>query len=113
MRFSVYMKYIVVSLIFVFFTRTSIHSLAHHESINLKKISHGSGSYKIYGNSQDEVPRFKRKYKSKGLQVAILQITNLTFTKEWILIDFLNLSVKNFSISFLHEANLTRGPPIV
>ena len=62
-------------------------------------------------DNQDEEPSFKRKYKSKGLQVIAPLLTNLTF-KIFRLSSPVSFVIQSeVCSSFLYCARYKRGPP--
>lgn len=62
-------------------------------------------------DTQNEIPNFKRKYKTKGIQVIIPGIPCLTIHEFTYCNDFVIGIIKSSTTQFQIRANCKRGPP--
>jgi hypothetical protein len=76
-----------------------------------KKIKQTEHFNKFIKENQNEIPAMKRRYRAKGTQVALVQISNLTFIEVSVYNDFSPAILKNICSSFSNYAHQKRGPP--
>ena len=76
-----------------------------------KKFEFGAKVFK--NDAQSEVPKFKRKYKTKGIQVIIPTIPFLTIQEFTYHTDFVPHLTRSNKTHFQVRANCKRGPPLV
>lgn len=62
-------------------------------------------------DDQDEMPKLRRKYKAKGLQVIVPLISALTFKKFMLRSGVSFITRQQACSSFLHCVGHKRGPP--
>lgn len=66
---------------------------------------------KISDNSNDELPRLKRKYKPKGVEVTVPHVSVTDVRRFCSYKDFFIPRIKNTGATFLYCVQLERGPP--
>lgn len=89
-------------------------SLKHYKYCEIalgKKSEFGVKDFK--NDTQGEVPKLKRKYKTKGIQVIIPTIPFLTIQEFSYCNDFVPHLTKSNTTHFQIRANCKRGPPLV
>jgi len=113
------MRVLKFALIFIFLT-TFIHGKAHtsfqnhYQKTVAGKQDNDHKFIKTFSdNKSDESPRFKRKFRTKGVEVAIPHISDLSFVQIATYNEFILAPVENTHSSFLHCVERKRGPPSV
>lgn len=63
-------------------------------------------------NPQDELPKVKRKYKTKALIVILPNVARINYVKFWVFNTYSTPRVKNTSEYEIEHIQLKRGPPL-
>lgn len=79
----------------------------------VKKNSFQSVAESVSGNSQDEAPFSKRRYKSKGVEVDNAHIQNLLPERIASYRDYTPIFLEHAFTSFLYCTEHKRGPPVI
>ncbi len=118
MGFSVYMKYVALTLLVAFLSRTAVTGpfFPKNDTENkrglVKKADCPDKLHKIFAKKEDRIPKLIRKYRRKCLQVEVAQIAELTIKKLCICNALSLPHVKNNYAFCLDYDQPERGPPI-
>jgi hypothetical protein len=105
------LKYVLLLILLGYVTRVKVRELVapgqEHKSVRF----YFSEAKNLAQDNQDEVPKFKRKYKAKGLQVIAPLLTSLTFKTFRLRSEISFIAPQETCSSFLYCARHKRGPP--
>jgi len=109
------LKFGVIFIFLAIFIHGKAHTSFqnHHQKKFTKKNDYPKFLKKLSDNKSNERQKRKRKYRTKGVEVAVIQIANLSFKQTSVYKDFDLARVENTYSSFLHCVEQKRGPPSV
>jgi hypothetical protein len=108
---------LIKSVLFLFilgaFAALSRHSIVQPDLKSYKNKLGYSVVKKVAASDHNELPKVKRKYKSKGVEVPVPNITVADLQRFYTYKSFSIPKLRSTSAVFLYCAQLKRGPPAV
>lgn len=89
----------------------NINNLSKFSSFSIEKKQNPETKKAFSTNNEDENSLINRKRKSRGVEVAVPFISNLTFKQQFVYSDLQPLFFNYTYTSFLYCARGKRGPP--
>jgi hypothetical protein len=105
---------IIIPLLFLSFLGKAC-SLKSYEycKIAIGKKCEIAAAHGLAQDTQDEIPKFRRKYKAKGIQEVLPTVNQLSFSQFHTKRQHLLFKVEDVLILSLHYVKATRGPPSI